>query len=100
MGGKFRNYDVVQFTVDSIEEPDPPFFDRAGNREPRVHFVERPAFLVMKRRNEIRHGETIMVIADPSIQPKNTCRAFTILCRYAAGLNIHSAQCIRTDSGQ
>src|SRR5215469_5487939 len=63
-GGESENDHVVIFAVDAVEEPNFAFLDGARKGEARIHFVERPAVLVLHRRDEIGGGEAEMVISN------------------------------------
>ena len=47
-GGKLGADHVIVLAIQTVKEPDFSFHDGARDGESRIHFIERPAFLVLK----------------------------------------------------
>src|SRR6476620_7384286 len=88
-GRQLRNNHIVILTVHTVEEPCLPVFDRPGYHKAWINFVELPGpALVLKGRQEIGRGKTIVIVTNAGLQTENSSRAFSILGRDAAALDL------------
>src|SRR5581483_11378446 len=98
--GQFGNDDVVVLAFDAFEEPHFPLDDGPGDGHTRNDLVKVQPLFNLCGWEKVGGGVAQLVVTDAGFDAEHAARAFAVLHRYPAALDVNDANGVGADSQQ